>query len=207
LAGATRQQAEAEIAFRELQHRTKNNLQIIVGLLSIKHRRAENSETRAALGAAIQRVEAVALAHDLLDHRKDASNVDFAEYLRSLCASIEPHQRGISIEVEADDAHMPLNRAVPAALVVNELVTNSIKYAFGNSGGKVRVIFQLVANSSEACISVEDDGVGIKLPPEPGVGLRLIDGLAKQLGGRIAFSKVERGSRAQLCFPVLFRQG
>jgi two-component sensor histidine kinase len=99
---------------------------------------------------------------------------------------------------------MPLNRAVPAALVVNELVTNSIKYAFGNEGGNIRVMFQILANSSEACVCVEDDGIGIKLPPEPGVGLWLIEGLAKQLGGRIKYLEVEKGSRIQLCFPVAF---
>jgi two-component sensor histidine kinase len=204
MAGATRQQAEAEIAFRELQHRTKNNLQIIVGLLSIKRYRAENREAREALDAAIRRVQAVALAHDLLDTRNDVSSVDFAEYLRSLCASVQPDQRGISIQVDADDALMPLNRAVPAALVVNELVTNSIKYAFGNDGGNIRVIFRIVANSSEACIRVEDDGVGIKVPPEPGVGVRLMEGLSKQLGGRIEYLEAEKGSSAQLCFPVPF---
>jgi two-component sensor histidine kinase len=203
-AEATRKQAEAEIAFRELQHRTKNNLQIIAGLLSIKRARADNREAREALDAAIRRVEAVALAHDLLDTRKDASSVDFAEYLRSLCASVEPNQRGITVQVQADDALMPLNRAVPAALVVNELMTNSIKYAFGNQGGSIRVIFQIEANSSEACICVEDNGIGIKLPPKPGVGIRLVEALTKQLGGRIEYLEVEQGTRTQLCFPVVF---
>jgi two-component sensor histidine kinase len=207
LAATTRQRAEAEIAFRELQHRTKNNLQIIVGLLSIKRGRAENLETREALDAAIRSVEAVALAHDLLDTRKEANSVDFAEYLRSLCASIEPDQRGISVQVEADDALIPLNRAVPAALVVNELVTNSIKYAFGNAGGNIHVKFDVLANSSEACVCVEDDGVGMQLPPEPGVGLRLIKGLAQQLGGRLEHLPVDRGSRTRLCFPVALGDG
>jgi two-component sensor histidine kinase len=203
---AARQQAEAEIAFRELQHRTKNNLQIIVGLLSIKRRQVQGQEAREVLNAAIGRVEAVSLAHDLLEPGKNTSSVEFAEYLRSLCASLDPDQGGINIEVEAADARMPVNRAVPAALVVNELVTNSIKHAFGNAGGTIRVSFDVVANSSEACVSVEDDGVGMQLPPEPGVGMKLITGLASQLGGRIEHLEAERGSRTRLCFPVAFEK-
>jgi two-component sensor histidine kinase len=202
LATTTRQHAEAEMAFRELQHRTKNNLQIIVGLLSIKRRQAQGEEAREALGAAIRRVQAVALAHDLLETGKEASSVDFAEYIRALCASIEPDHRGVSIQVDAADAVMPLNRAVPAALIVNELVINCIKHAFGNAAGTIHVTFEVLDNCSEACICVADDGLGMKLPPQQGVGLRLINGLAHQLGGRIEYLPVERGSRVRLCFPV-----
>jgi two-component sensor histidine kinase len=207
LAQAAHQQSDADIALRELQHRTKNNLQIIVGLLSIKKSRVQSQEARDVLNSAIRRVQAVALAHDLLETGKDTSSVDFAEYLRSLCASIEPDQRGIEIKVEAADALIPLNRAVPAALVVNELVTNSIKYAFGNAGGAIRVIFEVVANHSEACVCVEDNGIGMKLPPQPGVGLKLITGLARQLGGRIEHLDAEQGTRTRLCFPVPFGEG
>ena len=131
------QNAQAEIALRELQHRTKNNLQIVVGLLAINRRRVEGREAADILDAVIRRVEAVALAHDMLQTGKDTSNVEFAEYLRTLCGSIEPNHRGIEIEVHAVEARMPLNRAVPVALIVNELVTNAIKYAFGNASGTI----------------------------------------------------------------------
>jgi two-component sensor histidine kinase len=87
---------------------------------------------------------------------------------------------------------------------VNELITNALKYAFGNAGGIIRVTFDTVTNASEACISVADDGIGIKLPPEKGFGLTLMEGLARQLSGRIEYVEVERGSRIRLCFPVAF---
>jgi two-component sensor histidine kinase len=86
-------------------------------------------------------VEAVALAHDMLSAGEQTSDVEFSEYLRTLCTSIERSHRGIRIEVKAERAMIPLNRAVPAALVVDELATNSIKYAFGNDGGTIRIKF------------------------------------------------------------------
>jgi two-component sensor histidine kinase len=206
LTHTARQKLEAETALRELQHRTKNNLQVIVSLLAIKKRQVESEEAREVLSAAMRRVEAVALAHDLLAPGDGAGSVELGEYLRSLCASFEPEQRGINIHVDAAEARIPLNRAVPAALIVNELVTNSIKYAFGNAGGTIVVTFKVLAHCSEACIRVDDDGAGLKLPPKPGVGLKLVDGLSKQIGGRVQHLKVESGTSTQICFPVALGQ-
>jgi two-component sensor histidine kinase len=88
-------------------------------------------------------------------------------------------------------------------LVVNELVTTSIKYAFRNSGGHIRIKFAIVSNSSEGCVSVEDDGGGMDIPPKKGLGLTLIEGFAQQIQGHVEFVQVEAGSRTILCFPVV----
>jgi two-component sensor histidine kinase len=150
----------------------------------------------------VGRVQAVALAHDLLSISKKATNVDFDDYLRSLCANILPQRSDIVIEIEAQRASIPIDRAVPAGLIVNELVTNSIKYAFGNGGGRIAVRFALESNATEGCISVSDDGKGMEIPPKRGLGLTLVEGLSQQLQGRIDYVKVESGSKAVLCFPV-----
>jgi two-component sensor histidine kinase len=91
---------------------------------------------------------------------------------------------------------------VPAGLVVNELVTNSIKYAFGNAGGRIRVQFAKTSNSSEGCITVEDDGEGIAIPPKKGVGLTLVESFAQQIQGRIEYVGTDGGTRIILRFPV-----
>jgi two-component sensor histidine kinase len=201
----SRNQAHAEIVLKELQHRFKNNLQSVVSFLEIKRREAQAQETREYLGAAIGRVQAIAIAHDLLSSGNESSSIDFGDYLRTLCANINPSNDAVTIDVEVAQALMPLDRAVPAGLVVNELVTNSMKYAFGNAGGRIRVTFATVSYSSEACVSVEDDGKGLELPPpKRGLGLRLVEGLARQLGGRIEHVKVDVGTRTVLCFPVAF---
>ncbi len=85
---------------------------------------------------------------------------------------------------------------------MNELVTNSIKYAFGNSGGHIFIDFELIGNQSEACITVQDDGQGMELPAKKGFGLTVVERLAQQLQGRIQYLKVTTGTRTVLCFPV-----
>jgi two-component sensor histidine kinase len=203
LAQSARERAQSDIALRELQHRVKNNLQIIIAFLTMKVRES-SAEERDRLDSVIGRVQAIALAHDLLSIGKQTSSVDFGDYLRSLCANIDPRSPELTIEVHAEPVKMPIDRAVPAGLVVNELVTNAIKHAFGNSGGRIRIHFTAISNSSEACVSVEDDGKGMPIPPNKGIGLTLVEGFAQQIQGRIDFVKVETGSRAVLCFPVAF---
>ena len=106
------------------------------------------------------RIQAIALAHDLLSVGEDASGVAFDDYLRSLCA------------------------------------------AFGNSGGQIKVRFATGSHQSEACITVEDDGKGLELPPKKGLGLTLVEGFAQQIQGRIEYVPVETGCKIIFCFPV-----
>jgi two-component sensor histidine kinase len=198
----SRDQAHSDIVVRELQHRVKNNLQIIVSFLTLKRREAKSSETREKLESVIGRVQAIALAHDQLSIGDASSSVEFGDYLRALCANIDPRRSDVNIDVDAANATIPLDRAVPAGLIVNELVTNCIKYAFGNAGGRIRVTFELTNNSSEAGICVEDNGKGMPVPPQKGLGLSLVEGFARQLSGKIAYVQVATGSRTELLFPL-----
>jgi two-component sensor histidine kinase len=200
-----RERARFDAEIRELQHRIKNNLQIIVAFLSVKLRETP-PELRAKLTAAVGRVQAIALAHDLLSIGKQTSSVDFADYLRSLCGNIDPQHLKQRIEVEAQHAQISIDRAVPAGLVVNELVTNSIKYAFGNKGGRIKVEFTLISHASEGRLVVEDDGKGMSMPPKKGLGLSLVEGFAQQIEGRIEYVPVESGTRTVLYFPVATQQ-
>jgi two-component sensor histidine kinase len=174
---------------------------MIVAFLSLKQRES-SGETAEKQQDVMSRIKAVSLAHELLSGGHAVSRLDFGDYLKSLCANIDPQRSDLIIEVEAQSVQVPIDRAVPAGLVVNELITNSLKYAFGNSGGRIRVTFNIVANSSEACVAVEDDGRGIEIPPKKGIGLSLVEGFAHQIQGRVTFENVEIGSRTILCFPV-----
>jgi len=98
-----RERVQSDILMRELQHRIKNNLQIIIAFLTLKMRDG-NGELRERLDAVIGRVQAIALAHDLLSSGKQGSSVEFADYLRSLCANIDPQRPDLSIEVDAEPA-------------------------------------------------------------------------------------------------------
>lgn len=196
-----RERAQSGIAFRELQHRVKNNLQIIIAFLSMKIRES-SEEVAEKLNSVIGRVQAISLAHDLLSAGKDGSSVDFNNYLRSLCTNIDPQRPDLVIVVEGQSFEIPIDRAVPAGLVINELVTNSLKYAFRNRGGRITVKAKPINHDSEICVSVEDDGVGMAVPPEKGLGLTLVEGFARQIQGWVTYEKVETGARTILCFPV-----
>jgi len=202
VAQGARQRANFDVLIREIQHRIKNNLQIIIAFLTQKLREF-SPEVRERMNAVVARIQAVALAHDLLSIGDKHSSVDFGDYLQSLCANLRPQRPDVTIEVVAERTTIPIDRAVPAGLVVNELVTNSMKYAFSNSGGSIKVHFSLVANSSEACVLVEDDGKGMDIPPKRGLGLTLVEAFAQQIQGRVEYQKADSGLRTMLCFPVV----
>lgn len=201
LAETMRQRSHFETILRELRHRFKNNLQMIVAFLTVRTRDLP-AEVRQCLKEVIGRVQAVALAHDILTVSDNASSVDIDDYLRSLCSNLVPQRAAIAIEVQAQRVSIPIDRAVPAGLIVNELVTNSMKYAFGNGGGRITVGFALASHGSEGRITVDDNGKGMELPPKKGMGLTLIDNLARQIQGRVEHVKVESGAKTVICFPV-----
>ena len=192
---------QTHVLLRELQHRVKNNLQIIVSLLALQRKQASGEETRERIASVMDRVLAIGLAHDQLSFRESASMVDMCDYLRALCANIDPRQPQITIEVDVIPALLPLDRAVPVGLVVNELVTNSVKYAFDEDGGVINVIFRIDETIGEAELSVRDNGRGMGTARKGAFGLRLVESLAGQLGGRVSVPEVAKGMMTQLTFP------
>jgi two-component sensor histidine kinase len=202
IAENSRKTAQSQTLIREMQHRIKNNLQIIISFLTMKMRELP-SEMQGRLNDVVGRVQAVALAHDLLSITEQPNGVNFGDYLRSLCANIDPQHPDITIEVEVDSFNIPIDRAVPAGLVVNELVTNAIKYAFGNGRGTIVVRFATASNSSEARVSVQDNGKGMAIPPNKGLGLSLVEGFAHQIQGRVEYAKADPGSLIILYFPIV----
>jgi two-component sensor histidine kinase len=188
---------------RELQHRVKNSWQIIISFLSLQRRKADSPAGRQAFTSVMERVHAISLAHDLLSPEQGISEVEFADYLHSLCTNIDPRNGNVTVMVDAAAATLPLDRAVPAGLIVNELVTNAFKYAFDEGQpGRIAVQFTTQPDTSEACITVEDDGKGMGPQREGGLGLSLVDAFTRQLNGRLERDPVEKGTRTRLCFPL-----
>ena len=194
------EKSRAEILLRELQHRIKNNFQIILAFLSLQARHAD-AENRERFGRVMERIHAIALAHDLLSQREGGSSIEFDRYLRSVCANIDPRRENVMVEVDASPTVMPLDRAVPVGLIVNELVTNALKHAFDEQGGTIRVAFTV--ELGEGRITVEDDGRGTSPADLRGLGLSLVDAFAQQLQGRVDRPPVERGTRTTVYFPLI----
>lgn len=199
LAEAAKSRAQFQMILREVQHRIKNNLQIIISFLSQQMGDAP-ADVRERIKAVVARIQSIALAHDLLSMTEEPSSVKFDDYVRSVCANLDLQRTDVTIDVDAEPITIPIDRAVPAGLVVNELVTNALKYGFDNTGGRIRVHFAIISNRTEACL--EDNGRGMKLPPNKGLGLTLVEGFARQIQGRVEYVKVDVGSKVTCCFPV-----
>jgi NO-binding membrane sensor protein with MHYT domain/two-component sensor histidine kinase len=190
------------LILRELQHRVRNNLQVVKSLLRLQARQFEDPRVAQAFVEAQNRVQSIALVHTLLfDHDGLPSIVHFDTYLKSLCAELartyDAERRQIAIKVAAADIALPLETAVPAGLMINELVSNAFKHAFPVGSGQVRVEASL--NGAYLTFTVADNGVGFAGPTGTGkdghVGMRVISSLAAQLDGTIEF-RTRNGTEA-----------
>lgn len=194
-------QAEAEIMLRELQHRMKNNLQVIVSFLALQGRESGSEEARERIGRVMDRVMAIGLAHDQLSFKKSTSSVDMRDYLKALCANIDPRRPNLTIDTDLEPASIPLDRAVPVGLILNELVANSVKYAFDDEGGTIKVTLRVNEAIGEAELDVRDNGRGMGPKRVGSLGLRLVENLSRQLGGRLTMLDVPKGTATLLKFP------
>lgn len=192
-----------EVLLRELQHRVKNNFQIILSSIGIQKRRFEDFEVRRALNHITNRIHAISLAHDQLAPRDNVQTVDVASYLRALCASIEQQVDNVAIEVEVHEIDLSIDRAVALGLILNEAATNSVKHAFDAAGGRIMVSLQAGVGYGEARLTVADNGKGIKDPDPTGSGLKLIESLARQLGGQVTQDSSAKGTTTSIVFPVI----
>ena len=185
---------EREVLLQEIHHRVKNNLQVISSLINMQTRMLDPGTSRDALEQCQTRVLAIALIHEKLYQSKDYSAVHFAEYARSLAASVF-HALGVSpldvaLELAIDDIPLGVDRAIPCGLVLNELITNALKHAFrGGRRGTIRVALGTL-DDGRVRLRVDDDGCGV--PPgfdihqATSMGLQLVCTLAEQLAGEIA---------------------
>ncbi len=190
---------QKEVLLRELHHRVKNNLQMVSSLLQLQES-SSTSQERTILKESRDRVRILALVHESLYQSADLSGVDMSNYLKRVCrglseSTVPPYQ--IQVDV---NALMDSSVAVPCGLIVNELVTNSIKH--GKNGGVIGV--SLIEQNGAMVLRVRDDGPGY---PDPSscetadtLGIRLVNALTGQLGGEINFCN-ENGAIATVVFP------
>jgi PAS domain S-box-containing protein len=205
---------ERTILLREVYHRVKNNLQIISSLLNLQAEGGEDESTMRAFRIAQDRVFAMSLAHELVYQMPDLSSIEAAEYAERLVANLQVAY-GVkegALQVRLEALKLDLERAVPFGLVINELVSNAIKYAKPSVEGPIRVRLELRAGEagSLAFLAVEDSGPGIPLEilrtggKGGSLGLSLVNALARQLGGSASWGSGPdgRGALVEIGFPV-----
>ena len=200
--------AEKEVLLKEIHHRVKNNLQVISSLLKLQSRYIQDSRVIEMLKESQNRVRSMALVHEHLYQSKDLSNIDFAEYIQNLAHNLfqayEINAQGIKLETTMAPCSLNIDTAVPCGLIINELVTNALKYAFtGQIKGKININFTL---ENRVCVlTVSDSGIGfpqdLDYRKAPTLGLRLVGSLVKQIRGEIELLET-----AGTTFKITFSQ-
>jgi PAS domain S-box-containing protein len=199
---------EKEALLRELYHRTKNNMQMICSLLHLESAQCDDPKLTEEFQAIEDRIASMSLVHEMLYVSRDLSSIDLSEYARDLSRllirSYEATSRGnVEVEVDLERLSVPLDRAIPLGLILNELITNSLKHAFpGDRKGHIRI--GLVSKGgSELRLSVADDGVGVSpgfdFQNAKSMGLKTVLALVGQLGGEARFS-ADRGVECSITF-------
>jgi len=203
IAAAVLEVQHRDVLLRELQHRVKNNFQLILSSISIQKRRYAASEAHRALDHVASRINAISLAHDQLAPRQDIQVVKLSDYIRALCASFRQQAERVEVDVEAEELELTIDRAVPLGLILNEVATNSLKHAFGPSGGTISVKLVGGVGHGEGRLTLADNGKGMLSPVGHGSGLKLISSLARQIGASVDQSSSQTGTTTAITFPVI----
>ena len=195
-----------ETLLQELGHRIKNSLQIIVAMVSLEARNQKSGQGKAALERVSHRIAALGRLYSILGEANAVREVDAAIYLEALCRDlIESVQKengtSIALKTEIESESLAADRAIPLGLIVNELVTNAVKYAFPSKTTGT-VVVTLKHLPGELRLTVSDDGKGIDpRRTDSGLGGRLVEGFAQQLGAQVERESGDKGTIVRLTLP------
>jgi two-component sensor histidine kinase len=202
--------AERDLLLREMHHRVKNNLQVVASLLDLQAGTLRDASARQALQESKDRIQSMARIHEYLYKSADVTRIGMDDYLRHLATALRQayNAQHIGLSVQVGVGPFDIERAIPCALIVNELVSNAFKHAFPD-GRAGEVVVDLQSRDDRHVLTVRDTGVGLPPQTDPqsadSLGLRLVGMLAKQLGGVLHLAN-EGGVTARIAFPVRPRE-
>lgn len=184
---------EKELLIREVHHRVKNNMQIISSLLNLQASQAEERGSAEVIRNSENRIRSMALVHENLYEAEDLSKVDFKLYINNLLEhlvnSYGIDERSVDIDLDVDDIHLSISQAIPCAQIINELVTNSLKYAFPD-GKKGWISISMHRSGPGYRLTVSDNGIGIRHEKtSTSLGLQLAEALTLQLNGNMELER------------------
>lgn len=197
---------QKEILLKEIHHRVKNNLQVMSSLLRLQFRKS-TPEIKGLCEEYQNRIQSMALIHDQLHRSEDLANIDFYQYLRHLttnlfqCYGVDGNL--VKLHLSAQNIFLALDHSIPLGLIINEMVSNSLKYAFPIGYGNLEI--RLTSRDGWLELMVADDGVGI--PPNldiantDSLGMQLVHGLTAQLEGTLSCDR-SSGTTFRVRFPV-----
>lgn len=197
--------AAKELLLREIHHRVKNNLQVIASLTHLREMEVDDEKTRDVLAGLIAQIKSMAMVHEALYQTENLQGVSAKEYFERFARFMEQTYSYIgspvSLEVSAEDCLVDVEQLSYLAMIATELVSNAYKHAFpDNRSGFIRISFFL--DGKDSVMSVEDNGVGVHEAVEPGsgLGLEIVEALARQLGAQLE-KACDPGTKITLRMP------
>ena len=201
---------EKNILLKEIHHRVKNNLQVISSLLNLQARKIEDKDARDAFLESCDRIRTMASIHNQLYRYENLAKINFEKYIKDLTSylfrSYRMQNREIKMDIQVDkDIYLEIDKAIPCGLIINELLTNALKYAFSEQEtGNIKIKMGWKDDSNLELI-VMDNGIGLdkdfSLEDTKTLGTRLVKRLVDQLEGEISFDN-GNGARFFITFPV-----
>ncbi len=192
---------EKEILLQEIHHRVKNNMQVVASLLNLQKNRIDDEESKAAFEESRDRIISMGLVHELLYQSESLSNINLGEYVKKLAENLLGIGGG-NLKLDIETISIGIDQAVPCGLVINELISNSLKHAFPDEGfGTIQIMGRLLREEIE--LEITDDGHGIPedLENTNTLGLMLVKGLVEsQLHGTWDISSSNAGTKHTIRF-------
>jgi PAS domain S-box-containing protein len=200
---------EKEVLIKEVHHRVKNNMQVIVSMINLQLDHIADPKALEIFRHTQYRVRAMALVHEKLYQSNNLAQIDFRDYIEHLASSLfhsySPHTSQVTLRVDIGDIALSVDSAIPCGLIVNELISNALKYAFPDNRQGELIVRLREANAGWIEMSVEDDGVGLPneldLRNTESLGMQLVYSLAKQVGGTLDLDR-DHGTKFTLRFPM-----
>lgn len=194
---------EKDSLLKEIHHRVKNNLQMVSSLLSLQTKNTRSKSAIVALEEGKSRVKAMALIHQKLYQNDDLSVIEMQGYIESLINSVQSvYKKGghnISITIDAEGTELDIDRAIPFGLILNELVSNSFKYAFPENDENGKIYIHLRKNGDQGYFEYTDNGVGLPEDTDErtqsSMGIRLMNRLVNQLQSKLNIDRAGEGVR------------
>jgi two-component sensor histidine kinase len=204
--------AEKDVLLKEIHHRVKNNLQIISSLFDLQSGETKDKTVLEMFRECRNRVRSMAMIHERLYSAQDLGRIDAVQYLSTLTSNLAHSygltSRHVQVRLEANEVYLDVDRAIPCGLIVNELVSNALKYAFQSAEDEgSEIVVQLEPKRDDRLqLTMKDNGIGFPAEVDfrntASLGLRLVNSLVNQLDGEIEMREVDG-----TCFVILFRVG
>jgi PAS domain S-box-containing protein len=201
---------EKEVLLKEVHHRVKNNLQVITSILSLQSTTIKDKKILDFLSESQNRIKSMAYIHESLYQTKDFTRINFSEYIQSLSKNLlhsyNINNKSIGLRLDIEDVYLNLDLAIPCGLIINELVSNALKYAFPR-GAKGNVGIKLQKKGKTLALSVRDSGIGfpqnLDFRNTESLGLQLVTTLTEQISGEISMkSTASKGTEFLIKFKT-----